>query len=341
MFRFEHPEYLWALLFLPVLAALYLYYWRWRKKSIQRFGNHRLMQILMPEASRWKHPIKFVLLLLAFGFLIVGWANPQWGTKREKAQRKSADVFIVLDISNSMLATDVAPNRLERAKRLAEDLTEKLKGEKIGLILFAGNAYLQMPLTTDYAAAKMFIGSATTDLASTQGTAIGEAIATARRSFQENKDYHKALILLTDGEDHEGSTIEQINKAKDEGIVLFTVGVGSEAGSFIPVDFGGRQEYKRNDKGEPVRSKLNSTMLKDLTARGGGTYYHISQSSQIPNALREKIDEMDKMELETRAFSDYESYFKYFLIVALTLLLVEFLISYRREKWLEGKDFFG
>lgn len=324
-----------------MLIVLFIFYWRWRKEAISRFGNLKLMPQLMPEASRWKHPLKFGLLLLVFLFLIVGWANPQWGTKREKTQRKSADIFIALDISTSMLATDIAPNRLERAKRFAEDLSERLKGERLGLILFAGNAYLQMPLTTDYAAAKMFVRSANTDLASTQGTALGEAIAVARRSFQGNDKNHKAIIIITDGEDHEGATTEHAVKAKEEGIILFTVGIGTEEGSFIPFAYGGREEYKRDEKGEPVRSKLNPSMLKDLASKGGGEYYHISQSSQIPTALREKIDQLDKVELETRAFSDYESYFKYFLLMALILLLVEFLISYKKEKWMEGKDLFG
>ncbi len=341
MFRFEHPEYLWALWSLPLLTLLFFYYWRWRKESIRRFGNLKLMPKLMPEASRWKHPLKFSFILLAMLFLILGWANPQWGIKREKAQRKSADVFIALDISTSMLATDVAPNRLERAKRLAEDLSEKLKGERLGLIIFAGNAYLQMPLTTDYAAAKMFVRSSNTDLASTQGTALAEAISVARRAFEGDERNHKALIMLTDGEDHEGAAAEQATKGKEEGLILFTVGVGTEEGSFIPVSNGGREEYKRDAKGELVRSKLNPAMLKDLAAKGGGEYYHISQSSQIPVFLRNKIDELDKVELETRSFSDYESYFKYFLIIALLLLVAEFLISFKREKWMDGKDLFG
>lgn len=341
MFRFEHPAYLYALAFLPLLSVAFFLYWRWRKRAIERFGQTSLVLRLMPEASRWKHSLKFGLLLLALSFLVVGWANPQWGIKREKAQRKSTDVFIALDISNSMLAEDVPPNRLERAKKFAEDLVEKLKGNRIGVILFAGGAYLQMPLTTDYAAAEIFLRSASTDLAGTQGTAIGEAVQLAHRSFQQDdKKAHKALILLTDGEDHEGDATEIVKKARENGILLFTVAVGTPAGGFIPVNYGNRQDYKRDNAGKPIRTKVNEPMLKALAQAGGGEHFNIERSEQVITALRERIDKMEKQELEARSFSDYESHFQVFVLIALALLVLEFLISFKKEKWLEGRDIF-
>jgi Ca-activated chloride channel homolog len=341
MFRFEHSEFLYALVALPIVAVLFFIFMQWRKRAIRRFGSATLMARLMPEAARWKHTLKFTLLLLALAFLIVGWANPQWGTKREKAKRMSTDVFIALDISSSMLAEDTPPNRLERAKRLAEDLVEKLKGERIGVILFAGSAYLQMPLTTDYAATELFLRSANTGLAGTQGTAIGEAVSLARRSFQENDKSHKALVLITDGEDHDGEAVEQVQSAKEEGVILFTIGAGTPEGSFIPFNYGTRQDYKRDESGQPVRSRLNEEMLIALSEKGGGAYFHIAEGGKAVQALKERISSLEKREMEVRGFTGYESYFQYFLAAGLLLLVAEFLISYRKDKWLEGRDLFG
>ena len=341
MFRFEHPNYLYALILLPVLAAFFLGYWQWRKRAIGRFGDRSLLEQLMPGASKYKHPVKFSLLLLALAFLIVGWANPQWGNKREKVKRKSADVIIALDISNSMYAEDIAPNRLERAKKFAENLVEKLKGERIGLILFAGGAYLQAPLTTDYTVIQLFIRSANPELAGTQGTSIGDAIDAARNSFPEENHSHKALIIITDSEDHDGEALASAEKlARENGIILFTVGVGTPEGSFIPVLINGREDYKRDDTGQPVRSRLNEEALRELAENGGGAYFPISQGDGVAIALQKHIDQMEKRELEVRAFTSFDSYFQYFLAAGVFLLVVELMISYQKEKWLEGKDIF-
>lgn len=342
MFRFEHPTYLYAFALLPLMVVVFWLFWRWRKQAIDRFAERHLAPLLMPEASRWKHRLKFGLLLLALAFLIVGAANPQWGSKREKVKRKSVDVLIALDISNSMYAEDIAPSRLERAKKFAENLVEKLKGERIGLVYFAGSAYLQMPVTTDYAAAEIFLRSASPDLAASQGTAIGEAIGIARRTFQEGENKsHKALIIITDGEDHDGEAVAEAEKAREEGVIQFTVGVGTAEGSFIPMRIGGREDYKRDESGQPVRSKLNEAMLADLAQKGGGTYMHISDGdAAVADALQTRINQMEKQELEVRAFSSYNSYFQYFVFIGLALLAVEWMVSWRKHK-LEGKDIFG
>jgi Ca-activated chloride channel homolog len=342
MFRFEHPAYLYALILLPVLAALFLAYLQWRKRAIGRFGDRSLIDQLMPGASKYKHPVKFSLLLLSLAFVIVGLANPQWGSKREKVQRKSVDVFIALDISNSMYAEDVAPNRLERAKKFAENLVEKLKGERIGLILFAGGAYLQAPLTTDYTVIQLFLRSASPELAGTQGTLIGSAIDAARLYFPEENTSHKALILITDAEDEDPDALLEAQKESDhQGIIIFTVGVGTPEGSFIPMVINGREDYKRDETGQPVRSKLNEDALKELAQIGGGAYFPISRGGDVATALQERIDKMEKREFEMRSFTSFDSYFQYFLAGGLLLLMLEFLISYRKEKWLEGKDIFN
>lgn len=340
MFRFEHPDHLYALAILPVLIVLFMIARHLRKRAIERFGDKRLMVQLMPKVSKYKHGVKFTILLFALAFLIVGWANPQWGTKKEKVKRKSVDVFIALDISQSMLAEDIPPNRLERAKRFAENLMEELKGERIGLILFAGNAYLQMPLTTDYGAALMFLRTANPKMAPTQGTAISDAIDLAERSFEVENETHKALIIITDGENHDGEALERAKDANDDGLLIFTVGVGSPNGGKIPTYFGARKGFKLDNDGNEIVTKLNEQMLLDLADSGEGAYFNITATDEIVETLRDRINKMERREFELQAFEEYESHFQLFIAIALFLLIIEFLISYRKSKWLEGRDFF-
>ena len=342
MFKFEQPFHLYALILIPIFILFFVAVRYARKRALEQFADDHLLKYLMPQVSRYKHTTKFVLLLLALVFLSIGWANPQWGTKKEKVKRKSVDVFIALDISQSMLAQDVAPSRLDRARRFAQNLVDELKGERIGSIIFAGNAYLQIPLTTDYAAAQLFIKSANPNMASTQGTAIVDAIDLAERSFEEENKNHKALVIITDGENHEDEALDRAREANDNGLLLFCVGVGTENGAFIPTVIGGRADYKRDQSGNPVRSSLNEDMLKDLADAGDGAYFNLaSGSDRVIDALRSRIDNIEKREFEQRVFNEYESYFQYFIAVAILLLLVEFLISYRRSKYLEGRDLFN
>lgn len=341
MFRFENPYYLYALAVLPVLALLYFLFLKWKKRARSRLGDTSLVAALMPETSKYRPTLKFGLLLVALALLFIGWANPQWGSKKEDVKRKSVDVMIALDISTSMFAQDIPPNRLERAKRFTEGLIEALKGERIGLILFAGSAYLQMPVTTDYAAAKLFVRSANPDLAGSQGTVIGDAIALARKSFEGDEGSHKALIVITDGEDHDGKALEQAAAARDDGIFLFTVGVGTPEGGFIPISIRGREDFKRDDTGQTVRSQLNEKMLEELAQKGDGTYFHIADGEAVAKSLKDRIEQMEKRELEVRSFTEYNSYFQYFLGAGLLLIIIEFLISYRRVGWTQGRDLFG
>lgn len=341
MFRFEHIEHLYALIGLPLLIAFFIFTWMIRKRALARFGNSQLIQQLMPQISKYKHHVKFVLLVLALGFMIVGWANPQWGSKREKVKRKSVDVFVALDISNSMLAQDVRPNRLKRAQSFAEKLIESLKGDRVGCIVFAGNAYLQMPLTTDYSAARLFTRSANPNIAPTQGTAIGEAISLAMESFPDNNDQHKALVIITDGENHEEEAIEMAKEAVEKGVLIFTVGVGTKTGGPIPVDVNGRSDFKRDKRGDIVKSALNETMMKDLASAARGDYFNLSDNGDgVIESLRARIDKIEKQEFEQRVFNEYESYFQYFIGFGLLLMMLEFSISYRQNKWLADKDFF-
>jgi Ca-activated chloride channel family protein len=341
MFRFEHPEYLYALALIPLLLVLYVLMQAARRRAFRRFASRRLIGQLMPSMSRYKHSLKFILLMLALAFLIVGWANPQWGTKKESVERRSVDVFVALDISQSMLATDVPPSRLERSRRFVQDLFRALAGERIGLILFAGNAYLQMPLTTDYAAADLFVRSANPEMAPTQGTAISEAIDLASRSFDPENVNHKALVLVTDGENHEEAALQAAREAAKKGLLLYTVGVGTAEGSLIPMRIAGRSDFKRDQSGNPVRTRLDEGMLEQLANAGDGVYFNLSAGSdEVINALRARIDQMEKRALEQRVFSDYESYFAWFLGIALFLIVAEFFVSYRKSRFF-ARDLFN
>lgn len=340
MFKFEVPEHLYAFIAIPVLIAFFVAMWYARKRAIERFGNSSLMEQLMPQMSRYKHTIKFVLLMLGLALLIIGWANPQWGAKREKVKRKSVDLFIALDISESMLAEDIGPNRLDRAKRFSQRLINELKGDRIGVIIFAGNAYLQMPLTTDYAAANLFLRSANTSMAPTQGTAIDEAITMAEQSFEEDNKQHKALIVISDGENHSEEAVARAKEARENGLLIFTVGVGTERGGLIPITMSGFRDNKRDKNGQPIRTSLNEPMLQELAEIGDGAYFNIADGDGVITALRQQIDKIEKREFEARSFTEYESYFQYFIALALLFILSEFFLSYRKSKWLKGKDIF-
>lgn len=333
MFQFEHPQYLYVLEVIPILAAFFVLARQARRRLLLKFGNSKLIEQLTPNRSRYKPSIKFFLLLFALAAVIVGAANPQWGIKREKMKRRGVDVFIALDVSNSMLAEDVSPNRLERAKQFTENLMAELRGERLGFIIFAGNAYLQVPLTTDYAALQLFIKSANPEQVPVQGTAIGDAVSLAYRSFEPQNKKHKALIIISDGESHDVEAPAIVKKAHEDGLLVFTVGVGTKDGGLIPEFVSGRVDYKRDQSGNPVRSRTDEKALQELAKMGEGGYFTLNANSElIREALRQRISAMEKREFEQRSFSEYESYFQYFIGLALLLLIIEFLITFSRNK---------
>jgi len=329
MFRFEEIEYLYTLGVIPILILLYFLYRTLIQRKSDQLSEASLFSRLSPHFSWVRKNLKFVLILLSFALLSIAWANPQWGQKKEKVLAKSSDIFIALDISQSMMAQDISPNRLERAKRLAQNIVRSLKGNRIGLIFFAGNAYLQMPLSNDYSAAEIFIQAANTNQAGTQGTAIVEAIDLAQRAFEDDKDYQRAIIIVTDGENHDDEAIAKAEEAYDNGLVVFAVGVATEEGGFIPFDDRGREAYKKDKDGAPVKSKLNIQLLKDLVENGGGDYFTIQEGNKIVKDIAAQIEEIEKQEVEQRSFSEYASYFQYFLAFALFFIVLEYLISNR------------
>jgi len=339
MFRFEQIEYLYVLVLIPVLLLLYYVFRVWVNNESGKLSEANLFKKLSPHFSWAKKNLKFSLLLLALAFICIAWANPQWGNKKEKVRAQSSDVFIALDISQSMMAEDISPNRLERAKRLTQNIVRSLKGNRIGLIYFAGSAYLQMPLSNDYSAAEIFLSSANTNQAGTQGTAIVEAIDLALRAFENDKDYQRSLIIVTDGESHDEEAVAKAEEALSKGLVVFTVGIGTEEGGFIPYVDRGREQYKRDENGNPVKSALNIDLLKSLASSGGGEYFLVQEGNQIIADLKNEIDRLEKQEVEQRSFSEYASYFQYFLAFGILLLFIEYLIS-NRGTLKQGKSIF-
>lgn len=330
MFKFEHSYYLWALSLLPVLVGFFFLAWHLRKQALERFGGREVVSRLAPGLSRYKHLVKFGLLVIAFFFLIIGLANPQWGSKRQPVQRKGIDLFIALDISQSMLTEDVSPSRIERAKRFGQQLVDKLASNNIGVILFACNAFPVAPLTSDYYFAKLALTTASPDQAGEQGTAISSAIDLAERSFDPENERHKAVIIITDGEDHDGRGADRAQAVYETGTLVYTVGVGSTEGGFIPVNIRGREDYLRDDTGNPVRSRLDPATLEEVARAGGGAYFNLEKNAEgLAEILQERIDTIEKREYEQRVFTDYESYFQIFIGIAFVFLLIEFLLSYK------------
>lgn len=328
MFRYEHPEHLWLLAAVPLLALLVSVYWFWRKNAMTRLGNVERVMAGFSGAKFW---LKNALLALGLALLAIAWANPQLGAKKQTVTQEASDVFIALDISQSMLCQDVAPSRLELAKVFSQKLVQALEGERIGLIFFAGNAFLQMPLSTDYTFILQSIQSAAPDLITEQGTAIPAAIEVAKKSFGYEPGGGRAIILITDGEDHDEGAVDKADRAFDDGVVTYAVGAGTLGGGPIPTGSLGGSQYKRDDDGEIVQTKLNENLLRKIALAGGGQAFNISQGDAAISALRREVDNLQKRELEVRSFAEFESWYQWFLLPALLLLLVEFFISFRKK----------
>jgi Ca-activated chloride channel family protein len=327
---------------IPLFILLFALYRMWRKRALRRYGDIQVISRLMPEVSESRPVLKFIFLMIAYIFLIIGIANPQIGSKLEKVERKGADLMIALDVSNSMLAEDIRPNRLTRSTQAISKLVDNLQGDRIGIVVFAGKAYMQLPITTDYSAAKMFLSTISTGMVPSQGTAIAEAIEMAAGSFRQD-DRSKALIIITDGEDHEGDAIEAARTAAQQGVRLYTIGMGSPEGTPIPVyDANGNQVgYKKDRQGQTIISRLNETMLQQIASAGDGIYIRATTSRDGLDRIFEEIDQLEKAEIETQMFSEYEDRFQYFLAIALLLLVAELLIPQKRSRWADKIKLFN
>ena len=341
MIRFANTEYIYLMLFLGVIILAFLLYNNWKKNAKKRFGDLSMINALMPKESSTKSYIKFIILIIAYSLLVIGIINPQVGSKLEKVKREGIDLMLVLDVSNSMLAEDIKPNRLERSKMAISSLIDKLEGDRIGIIIFAGNAYKQLPLTTDYGAARLFLSAVDTKIVPSQRTAIGKAIEMAVESFDDG-EHNKAIIIITDGENHEDDAIAAASLASEIGIKIFTIGMGLPEGSPIPLynQYGNQTGFKKDRQRQTVITKLNEDMLRQIAAAGDGSYARANNASTGLRKIFEDISQIEKKEIETKQFTDYEDRFQYYLAAALILLLIELLISERKASWANKFDFF-
>ncbi|MDZ7342219.1 MAG: VWA domain-containing protein [candidate division KSB1 bacterium] len=338
MFRFDNVIYLHLLWLIPILIVFYVMVFRWKKAAMQRFGNLELIKKLTQSISRQRQLWKISLLLLAILFMILALAKPQIGTKLEEVKREGVDILIAIDVSLSMQAEDIKPNRLEKAKHMVSNLIDLFQGDRVGLIAFAGVPFVQCPLTLDYGAAKMFLEIMDTNLIPQPGTAIGAAIMKAMETFDQRERKHKVLILITDGEDHEGEPLKAAELAEKDGVVIHTVGIGSVQGVPIPLynESGRNVGFKKDRDDQVVTSKLDEITLEKIALQTGGKYYRASGSESELKKLYEEISKMEKKELASLKFSQYEDRFQYLLIISLVLLVAEVFIPERRkvkEEW--------
>jgi len=338
MFRFANIEMLWLLMLIPVFIVAFILYTRHKRRQLQEFGDPSLVAQLMPDASIKRPVIKFSFVLLALALLIVAAARPQYGQKSEKIHRQGIEAMIALDISNSMLAEDVAPNRLDRAKQVLSKLIDQMVDDKIGLVVFAGESYVQLPITCDYVSAKMFLNTITPDLIKTQGTAIGSAIQTCIHGFGQPSEAGRCIILITDGENHEDDAEAAATQAKEAGIQIFVVGIGKSDGAPIPVP--GTSDYKKDREGNVVVSRLNEDMCKAVAQAGKGMYVHCDNSNTATKALQKEMHKLATSEIETEVFSDYNEQYQTFALLALLILVVEFFIFARQNHVLTKLDIF-
>ena len=337
MFRFEDPIYLYLLALIPLLALIRFFMVHQQKKRLRKFGDPELVRQLMPNVSRFRPMVKFYLLLGALALLIVVLARPQLGTKISHEKRTGIETIICMDISNSMLAEDVTPSRLDRAKMMVENLVDHFTNDKIGLIVFAGEAFVQLPITSDYVSAKMFLSSINPSMLSTQGTDIAAAITMASHSFTQEENIGKAIIVITDGEDHEGGALEAAKEAKERGMNTYVLGVGSPNGAPIPAGTG---DYMKDNSGQTVMSALNEDMCRQLADAGSGAYIHVENNSNAQEQLDNELDKLAKKETSSTIYSDYDEQFQAVAIIVLLLLILEVCILEIKNPMLKNVSLF-
>ncbi|MBT3207880.1 MAG: VWA domain-containing protein [Bacteroidetes bacterium] len=330
MFQFAQLQYFYLLLAVPLLIIIFMVSQTLRKRALKKFGNLQLLQKLMPDVSNSRPIVKFIFLVFGLIALIVGIAGPQVGTKLEDINREGVEIIIALDVSNSMLAEDIQPNRLERARRAISKLVEQLKNDKFGLIVFAGDAYTQLPITTDFSAAKMFLSTVNTGFVQKQGTSIGSAIELGAKSFGPDES-SKTIIVITDGENHEDDAIEAAKIAAEKGITVHTIGMGLPKGAPIPIK-GRYGQFRKNKLGEVVISKLNEPMLQEIALAGKGVYVRASNTQSALKILFDEIEKMEKQEISSSIYSEYEERFQYFIGIAIFFLLLDFVLLDRKNK---------
>lgn len=328
MLRFEDPIYLWMLLIIPILVLVRFIVWQKRKRNLRKFGDSSLLKEMMPDVSKYRPTIKFCLLLSAITILIFMIARPQVGSKISHEKREGIEVLIALDISNSMLAQDVIPSRLEKSKLLIENLVDHFTNDKVGLVVFAGDAFVQLPITNDYVSAKMFLQNINPSLITTQGTDLARAISLSQSCFTQREHIGRAIIVITDGEDHEGGALEAAREAYKKGINVFILGVGTSKGAPIPDGNGG---YLKDNSGQTVLSALNEQMCQQVAKAGNGVYIHVDNTSDAQEKLNKELSKLQSGISDTVVYSEYNEQFQIFGIILLLLLIVETILLESRN----------
>jgi len=342
MYQIEDPKYFYLFIAVATLLLVYLLNWLWKRKKQREFADASLLDQLSPEKSVFKPALKMVFVLLGMSFLVLALVNPKMGTQLKTVKRQGVDIVFALDVSKSMLAEDIAPNRLEKSKQIISRIIDKLGSDRVGIIIYAGNAYPLLPITTDHGAAKMFLQNAGPDMVSSQGTAINEALELSKTFFDDDTQTNRFLFIISDGEDHEENSDKIAKEIVDIGIRTFTIGVGSNKGGPIPIKSNGKfVGYKKDNKDEVVITKLNVNTLKDIAESGEGKYIYGNKTSKTIEYVEELLLKADKKEFESKQFSDYKDQFQWFVGIGLLLLVLDVFLLNKKTKWVQKLNLFN
>ncbi len=340
--QLEEKIWFWLLLLVPIIIFLFVIVQVWKRHAQNKFAHHQILKRLSPNKSHFKPILKLIMLCLTFTCLTIAMVNPKVGTKLETMKRQGVDIVFAVDVSKSMLAEDIAPNRIEKSKQLVTQIINNLASDRIGIIAYAGKAVPQLPITTDYAAAKMFLQSMNTDMLSSQGTAINEAIQLARTYFNDEEQTNRVLIIISDGEDHSDLSQDIAETAAEEGIKIFTIGVGSLKGAPIPIKQNGIVlNYKKDRSGETVVTKLNEETLRAIAEEANGQYINGLNTTEVVEAIRDILNKMDKKEFEAKEFAEYKDQFQWFLLLGIFFIIIDIFLLERKTAWLERLNLFN
>jgi Ca-activated chloride channel family protein len=342
MYKLEEPIYFYLLAIIPAMIVIFLLVLWWKKRTQRKFSNPDLLKILAPNSSTFKSTLKLIMLLLGIAFLVISLVNPKMGSKLKTVKREGVDVVFALDVSRSMLAEDIAPNRLEKAKQIISKIIDKLGSDRVGIIIYAGNSYPLLPITTDHAAASMFLQNANPDMVSSQGTAINEALELAKTYYNNDEQTNRFLVIISDGEDHQEETKQVALNLANEGVKIYTVGVGGEKGGPIPMRLNGNMiGYKKDNKGETVITKLMPKVLKGIAEASNGEYIDGNLTEVPVKKISDIIANAQKSEFETKQFSDYKDQFQWFIAIGILFLLLDVFLFDKKTKWLRKVDLFN
>lgn len=341
MWELDQPNYFYLLIIVPILVLALVANLRWKKNIVQAFGSGSFLKRLAPEASSGKPILKAILALVAIFFIVIALVNPKIGTRIETVKRQGVDIVFTVDVSKSMLAEDIAPNRLEKSKQLMTQIINNLGSDRVGLVAYAGSAFPLMPISSDYNLAKMYAKDLDTDLVSSMGTALSEAIQVSANYF-ENVDSSKVIILLSDGEDHSEGISDAINIAKDKGISIISIGVGTEDGGKIPIKINGKlQEYKKDGEGNEVVTKMNDATLKEMASASNGTFMYGSNTEEVVDLVNKALQKIEKKDFESQQIADFESQFQWFLALAVLVLCIDAFVLNRKTSWMKKWNLFN